>query len=179
VNSRLVRGLDYYNLTVYEWVTDHLGAQGTVCGGGRYDGLIELLGGKPTPACGFSIGANRVVELMGDNTPGPARGDCQIYLLHQGGQTLAVAMQAAEKLRDAGLSVILHAGESSLKSQMRRADASGARYAVIVGEQEAAAGSAAVKALRATDSQAEFAEQRTVALDLLASCLAEALRSEP
>jgi histidyl-tRNA synthetase len=178
INSRLVRGLDYYNLTVFEWVTDRLGAQGTVCGGGRYDGLIELLGGKPAPACGFSIGAERVIELMRDNGPDLTRPGCQVYLLHQGGQSLAVAMRAAERLRDAGLSVTLHAGESSLKSQMRRADASGARYAVIVGEQEAAAEAAAVKALRATDPQAAFAQQRTVALDSLAACLAEAMRSE-
>jgi histidyl-tRNA synthetase len=178
INSRLVRGLDYYNLTVFEWVSDRLGAQGTVCGGGRYDGLIELLGGKPAPACGFSIGAERVIDLMRDNAADLTRPVCQVYLLHQGGQTLAVAMRAAERLRDAGLKVILHAGESSLKSQMKRADASGARYAVIVGEQEAAADVAAVKALRASDPQAAFAQQRTVALDSLASCLNEAIRSE-
>jgi len=179
INPRLVRGLDYYNLTVFEWVTDRLGAQGTVCGGGRYDGLIELLGGKPAPACGFSIGAERVIELMRDNTPGGAvRPDCEVYVLHQGGQTLAVALRAAERLRDAGLRVILHAGDSSLKSQMKRADASGARYAVIVGEQEAAAETAAVKDLRATDPQAEFAQQRTVALGLLASCLAQAVERQ-
>jgi histidyl-tRNA synthetase len=178
INSRLVRGLDYYNLTVFEWVSDRLGAQGTVCGGGRYDGLIELLGGKPAPACGFSIGAERVIDLMRDNAADLTRPVCQVYLLHQGGQTLVVAMRAAERLRDAGLKVILHAGESSLKSQMKRADASGARYAVIVGEQEAAADVAAVKALRASDPQAAFAQQRTVALDSLASCLNEAIRSE-
>ena len=178
INSRLVRGLDYYNLTVFEWVSDRLGAQGTVCGGGRYDGLIELLGGKPAPACGFSIGAERVIDLMRDNAADLPPPVCQVYLLHQGGQTLAVAMRAAERLRDAGLKVILHAGESSLKSQMKRADASGARYAVIVGEQEAAADVAAVKALRASDPQAAFAQQRTVALDSLASCLNEAIRSE-
>jgi histidyl-tRNA synthetase len=171
INHRLVRGLDYYNLTVFEWVTDQLGAQGTVCGGGRYDGLIELLGGKSTPACGFSIGIERVIELMSDNAASSAPPECQIYLLHQGGATYEPAMRAAERLRDAGLSVILHAGESSMKSQMKRADASGARYAVIIGEQEAAGSTAAVKALRATGPADAFAQQEQVALDLLAPTL--------
>ena len=172
INPRLVRGLDYYNLTVFEWVTDRLGAQGTVCGGGRYDGLIELLGGKAAPACGFSIGIERVIELMRDNPGSGARPECDVYVLHQGGDTYEPAMGAAERLRDAGLNVILHAGGSSLKSQMKRADASGARYAVIVGEQEAAASTAGVKALRAADAAAEFAQQKAVALDLLAPTLA-------
>jgi histidyl-tRNA synthetase len=178
INARLVRGLDYYNLTVYEWVTDQLGSQGTVCGGGRYDGLIEQLGGKSAPACGFSIGAERVIELMRDNAGGSTRPDCQVYVLHQGAGTFEMALRAAERLRDAGLDVILHAGESSLKSQMKRADASGASYAVIVGEQEAAAEAAAVKALRATDPKADFAQQRAIALDLLAPTLAKAIRGE-
>lgn len=173
INPRLVRGLDYYNLTVFEWVTDQLGAQGTICGGGRYDGLVELLGGKPTPACGFSIGIERVIELMRDNAPSAMRAGCQVYVLHQGGGTYEVAMRAAERLRDAGLDVILHAGDSSLKSQMKRADASGASYAVIVGEREAAESVAAVKALRATDGAGEFAQQLDVALDLLAPKLAK------
>jgi len=172
INPRLVRGLDYYNLTVFEWVTDQLGAQGTICGGGRYDGLVELLGGKPTPACGFSIGIERVIELMRDNAPSASRTDCQVYVLHQGGGTYEAAMRAAERLRDAGLEVILHAGDSSLKSQMKRADASGASYAVIVGEREAAESVAAVKALRASDAEGEFAQQQDVAMDLLAPTLA-------
>jgi histidyl-tRNA synthetase len=176
VNPRLVRGLDYYNLTVFEWVTDRLGAQGTVCGGGRYDGLIELLGGKPAPACGFSIGIERVIELMRDNAAAGARPECEVYVLHQGGATLVPALQAAERLRDAGLAVILHAGEASLKSQMKRADASGAMYAVIVGEREAAESVAAVKALRATDPAAEFAQQQSVALDRLGPALANVVR---
>jgi histidyl-tRNA synthetase len=173
INPRLVRGLDYYNLTVFEWVTDQLGAQGTICGGGRYDGLVELLGGKPTPACGFSIGIERVIELMRDNAPSANRADCQVYVLHQGGGTYEAAMRAAERLRDAGLEVVLHAGDSSLKSQMKRADASGASYAVIVGEREAAESVAAVKALRATDAEGEFARQQDVAVDLLAPTLAK------
>src|SRR6267378_2945761 len=157
VNPRLVRGLDYYNLTVFEWVSDRLGAQGTLCGGGRYDGLIEL---------------------MGDNAGASARPDCEVYVLHQGGATFEPAMRAAERLRDCGLDVILHAGEASLKAQMKRADASGARYAVIVGEQEAAESVAAVKALRTSDQADEFAQQQTVALDLLAPTLAKLLRPD-
>ncbi|HUD26950.1 MAG TPA: histidine--tRNA ligase [Burkholderiaceae bacterium] len=176
VNPRLVRGLDYYNLTVFEWVTDQLGAQGTICGGGRYDGLIELLGGKAAPACGFSIGIERVIELMGDNPVAGPRPECQVYVLHQGGATLELALQAAERLRDAGLVAILHAGEASLKSQMKRADASGAMYAVIVGEREAAESMATVKALRAADATAEFAQQQPVALDRLGPTLANAVR---
>lgn len=179
VNPQLVRGLDYYNLTVFEWVTERLGAQGTVCGGGRYDGLIELLGGKPAPACGFSIGANRVVELMGDNAGRVARPDCQVYVLHQGGATLEMAMRASERLRDAGVGVILHAGEASLKSQMKRADGSGARYAVIVGEREAGAAMVAVKDLRAADPQQAQDQQQTMALEALAPTLAKALHDNP
>jgi histidyl-tRNA synthetase len=178
VNPRLVRGLDYYNLTVFEWVSDRLGAQGTLCGGGRYDGLIELLGGKAAPACGFSVGIERVIELMRDNAGASARPDCEVYVLHQGGATFEPAMRAAERLRDCGLDVILHAGEASLKAQMKRADASGARYAVIVGEQEAAESVAAVKALRTSDQADEFAQQQTVALDLLAPTLAKLLRPD-
>jgi histidyl-tRNA synthetase len=178
VNPRLVRGLDYYNLTVFEWVTDRLGAQGTICGGGRYDGLVELLGGKPTPACGFSIGIERVVELMGDDAARSVRAGCQIYVLHQGGATFEAALQLAERLRDAGLAVVLHAGEASLKSQMKRADSSGAGYAVIVGEREAAESTASVKALRAADAGARFAQQQTIAVDQLAAMLSQAVRIE-
>jgi histidyl-tRNA synthetase len=178
VNPRLVRGLDYYNLTVFEWVSDRLGAQGTVCGGGRYDGLIELLGGKPAPACGFSLGIERVIELMRDNADSNERPDCQVYVLHRGGATFDAAIRAAERLRDGGLHVILHAGEASLKAQMKRADASGARYAVIVGEREAAESVAGVKALRTSDQADEFGQQQTVALDLLAPTLAKLLRPD-
>ena len=175
VNPRLVRGLDYYNLTVFEWVTDRLGAQGTICGGGRYDGLVELLGGKPAPACGFSIGIDRVIELMRDNASGASDPLCQVYVLHQGAGTYEIALQAAERLRDCGLRVILHCGEGSLKSQMKRADASGARFGVIVGEQEAAQSTAAIKDLRftgATSADGDTGRQRAVPLEQLAPTLA-------
>ena len=172
VNPRLVRGLDYYNLTVYEWISDRLGAQGTICGGGRYDPLIEMLGGRPAPACGFAIGVERVIELLRENRPTGGQAVCDVYVLHQGGATYTSALSAAEQLRDAGLDVILHAGEASLKAQMKRADASGAEYAVIVGEAEAAEGRAMVKALRAADTSAPFAQQRPLELAELGETLA-------
>jgi histidyl-tRNA synthetase len=164
VNPRLVRGLDYYNLTVFEWITDALGAQGTICGGGRYDPLIERLGGKPTPACGYAIGVARVIELLRETANAHAGAGTDVYIVHQGGATAERAFLLAESIRDRGLDVICHAGEGSLKSQMKRADTSGAEYAVIVGESEVAAGAAAVKALRAPDPEAPFAEQRIVPL---------------
>jgi len=175
INPRLVRGLDYYNLTVYEWITDRLGAQGTICGGGRYDPLIEMLGGRPAPACGFAIGVERVIELLRETGQQVGQAACDVYVLHQGGATFLAALSAAERLRDAGLEVILHAGEGGLKSQMKRADASGAQYAVIVGEAEAAQGAAMVKALRAADAAVPFAQQRAVTLAELGDTLAAAL----
>jgi len=176
INPRLVRGMDYYNLTVFEWVTDRLGAQGTICGGGRYDGLFELLGGKPTPACGFSIGVERVLELMG--TAGVDSAASDVYVLHQGGATFDLALGAAERLRDAGLDVILHAGEASFKSQMKKADASGAEFAVIIGVDELAAGAATVKALRAGPVAAAFGEQQRVPLGEVAGRLVDALSAD-
>ena len=175
VNPRMVRGLDYYNLTVFEWITDALGAQGTVCGGGRYDPLIERMGGKPTPGIGFGMGIERVIELIKDTGAVDVAAGCDAYVLHQGGATQTRAFIVAEQLRDAGLDVILHAGEASLKSQMKRADASGAEYAVIIGAAELAAGTAAVKALRAGDAAAPFAQQQTLALAGLGEALVAAM----
>ena len=174
VNPRMVRGLDYYSLTVFEWITDALGAQGTLCGGGRYDPLIERMGGKPTPGIGFGLGIERVIELLRETESVDVKSTTDVYVLHQGGSTRTRAFLLAEQLRDAGLDVILHAGEASMKSQMKKADASGAEYAVIVGEEEAARDAAAVKALRAGASAA-FAEQRIVPLDRIADALVEAL----
>ena len=147
VNPRLVRGLDYYNRTVFEWVTDALGAQGTVAGGGRYDGLFEALGGKPTPACGFAIGVERMILLLQEQgTLHAAAPDA--YIVHAGERAGVLARRVAETLRDHGAAVVLHAGGGSFKSQMKKADASGARLAVIVGDDEAAAGTVAIKTLR-------------------------------
>lgn len=166
LNPRLVRGLDYYNLTVFEWVTDRLGAQGTVCGGGRYDGLIELLGGKPSPAVGFAIGMERLLDLWTQTVaPAPAP-ECQVYVIHQGDAAQRKAAQVAEALRDAGLRVIVHAGSSGFKSQFKRADASGAGVAVIIGQDELDSGSASVKWLRES-LIADQPQQETVPFDRL------------
>jgi len=175
INPRMVRGLDYYNLTVFEWITDALGAQGTICGGGRYDPLIERMGGKPTPGIGFGMGIERVIELLRESGAVSAAAGTDVYVLHQGGATRQLAFLLAERLRDAGLDVVLHAGDASLKSQMKKANASGAEYAVIVGEAEAAANSATVKALRATGPASPYSEQRIVALDQIPDALVDAL----
>jgi len=151
VNPRLVRGLDYYNLTVFEWVSDGLGAQGTVCAGGRYDGLLEQIGGKAAPACGFAMGIERLLALLAD--PGE-RASPDVYLVNQGELAERFAFRVAEALRDAGFSVVQHCGSASFKSQMKKADGSGAPVAVIVGDEEAQAGEAGVKALR--EERAQF-----------------------
>lgn len=170
INPRLVRGLDYYNLTVFEWITDELGSQGTLCGGGRYDTLLERLGGKPTPAIGFAIGIERVIECLTQSGHVDTSAHTDVYVVHQGGATATRAFLTAEQLRDAGLDVIFHAGEGSLKSQMKRADASGAEFAVIIGEAEMASDSASVKNLRGPAGVAR-PEQRIVPLHLLADTL--------
>ena len=165
LNPRMVRGLDYYNLTVFEWVTDKLGAQATVCGGGRYDGLIELLGGKPAPAVGFAIGIERLMDLWGQYQPEVPVPECSVYFVHQGDACQRKAALLAEGLRDAGVSAIVHAGSGSFKSQFKRADASGAQIAVILGGDELAAGVASVKMLRA--DQYDALSQQQVPLDNL------------
>jgi histidyl-tRNA synthetase len=159
IDPRLVRGLDYYNLTVFEWITDRLGAQGTVCGGGRYDGLIEQIGGKPAPATGFAMGVERLVALMQKEAPGGAA-TVDVYVVNQGEAALRFAFRAAERLRDCGLAVIQHCGGGSFKSQLKRADASGAAIAVIIGDDEAAAGEVTLKPLREERGQSRVALER-------------------
>jgi len=166
VNPGLVRGLDYYNLTVFEWVTDRLGAQGTVCAGGRYDGLVESLGGRPTPACGFALGVERLLELVRAAGGEPRPVSPEVYLVHQGAAATRLAFRVAEGLRDSALDVVLDCAGGSFKAQMKRADASGARYAVIIGDDEAGAGEVTLKFLRE-----EGMEQRRVAVDELADDL--------
>ncbi|MDH0739067.1 histidine--tRNA ligase [Achromobacter spanius] len=167
LNPRLVRGLDYYNLTVFEWVTDRLGSQGTVCGGGRYDGLIELLGGKPAPAVGFAIGMERLLDLWEQSVQLDVPAECDVYVVHQGEEAQRLAASVGETLRDAGLSVIVHAGSAGFKSQFKRADASGARVAVILGADEVTSQTASVKYLRA-DAQGDNAQQQVPLADLAA-----------
>jgi histidyl-tRNA synthetase len=152
LNPRLVRGLDYYNGAVYEWTSSRLGAQNAVCAGGRYDGLIEQLGGKPAPACGFAMGIERLLVLVKDGARAAAHAP-EVYLLRQGEAAERFGARVAEALRDAGLDVILHCGGGNFKSQMRKADASGARVAVIVGDDEAAANVVSVKPLRTAAEQ--------------------------
>jgi histidyl-tRNA synthetase len=153
VNPRLVRGLDYYNLTVFEWISGRLGSQGTVCGGGRYDGLFALIGGKPAPAAGFAMGNERLIALLEQAQAPLERRLPDAYLVFQGAGTLEYAFTLAERLRESGCGVILHAGGGSFKSQMRKADASAARYAVIVGEDELQAGEVTLKPLRVEAGQ--------------------------
>ncbi len=152
VNHRLVRGLDYYNRTVFEWVTTKLGAQGTIAGGGRYDTLVERLGGKPTTACGFAIGLERVFLLMQEYGI-TADGALDVYLVNVGDAAQKQAFRVAETLREQGLSVVLHAGGGSFKSQMKKADRSGACYAAILGDDEVAASEISLKPLLASGEQ--------------------------
>ena len=164
INPRLVRGLDYYNLTVFEWVTDRLGAQGTVCAGGRYDGLVEQLGGKPAPACGFAMGVERLMALWREAFHELPREIPDVYVMHQGERAPRAAFGVAEELRSAGFDVVLHCGGGSFKSQMKRADASGALLAAIIGDEEVDAGEVSLKPLREALAQqrvprAELAER--------------------
>ena len=162
VNPRLVRGLDYYNLTVFEWVDDRLGAQNAICSGGRYDGLFEQLGGKATPGCGFGVGAERVLLLLKDAKIPAATPD--VYLVRQGAAAERYGARMAEQLRDAGLAVVLNCGGGNFKSQMKKADASGARFAVIVGDDEAGAGVVSVKPLREAGDQKRVGVADAIAL---------------
>lgn len=165
INTRLVRGLDYYNRTVFEWVTDKLGAQGTVCAGGRFDGLIEQLGGKPAPACGFAMGIERLLALLEAEGIKPELRAPDVYLVHAGEQAAAWAWQVARGLREKKVSVLMHAGGGSFKSQMKKADGSGARFAAIIGDNEAAEKKLSLKPLR------EEAEQAVVSIDEAADIL--------
>ena len=171
VNPRLVRGLDYYSRTVFEWVTDALGSQGAVCSGGRYDALVEKLGGRPTPAIGWAMGLERFValyEACGGKAPA---GDADVYVVAVGDGALARAMTLAEELRDkiAGVRIELNLGGGSFKSQLKRADKSSAEYAVILGEQELADGRAGLKPLRSAE------DQNSIAFEELAETLAARL----
>ena len=162
VNPNIVRGLDYYNETVFEWITTTLGSQGTVCGGGRYDGLVEQLGGKPSPGIGFAMGLDRLSLMLAEKMESLKEAD--IYLVSQGNAARATALRLAESLRDqlSGKKVIVHCGEGKFKSQMKKADASGADLALVLGEDEVAAGTVSIKSLR------EGGEQSTISQETLA-----------
>ncbi|HEA53429.1 hypothetical protein LCGC14_1684910 [marine sediment metagenome] len=173
VNPSLVRGLDYYGKTVFEWVTDSLGAQGTICAGGRYDGLVEQLGGKPTCAVGFAMGLERLILLLDTLglTPEDANSNADIYVTAMGESAEAPAMALAEHLRNEleGRVVVSHCGGGSFKSQMKKADKSGARYAIILGNNELEHATAGLKPLRSDEDQVSVAQKD------LAMVLAKAL----
>lgn len=175
VNPALVRGLDYYGKTVFEWITDSLGAQGTVCAGGRYDGLVEQLGGKPTKAVGFAMGLERLILLLEtlELVPDYVNNHADVYVTAMGDKVIAPAMAIAEELRSAlpGSVVVTHCGGGSFKSQMKKADRSGARYAVILGENELASGNVGLKPLRDDEPQQDIARSELV--QALASRLAQ------
>jgi len=165
VNPCLVRGLDYYGRTVFEWVTDRLGAQGTVCAGGRFDGLVTQLGGRPTPAIGFAMGLERLTALLERERLPLHRYRPQIYIVRVGEAAQPAGMLLAERLRDAlpALRLQLHCGGGSFKSQMKKADRSGASLALILGEEEAAGGQVQVKYLRETRPQEQMAQEAVAA----------------
>ena len=166
INDRVVRGLDYYNDVVYEWTTTRLGAQGTVCAGGRYDGLIEQIGGKPAPACGFAMGIERLLALLYEaQVSVPARA-ADAYLVHCGESATRFAWNVAESLRSRGLSVVLHCGGGSFKSQMKRADASGARFALIIGDVEAGRRVVSLKPMREAGEQVQVDAEQAAAIIL-------------
>jgi histidyl-tRNA synthetase len=171
VNPRLVRGLDYYNRTVFEWVTDALGSQGAVCSGGRYDGLVEKLGGRATPAVGWAMGMERFVALYEECSGETPAADADVYLVAVGDAALRQAFVIAEELRDgiAGIRVDLNLGGGSFKSQLKRADKSNATYALILGDQEIAESKIGLKPLRSTE------DQISVAMHELAATLAARL----
>ena len=171
VNPRLVRGLDYYSRTVFEWVTDQLGAQGAVCSGGRYDGLVEQLGGKPTQAVGWAIGLERLIALCEERGCVPVLEHPHVYLVLAGEGALKPGFVLAESLRDElpDVRIELNCGGGSFKSQFKRADKSGARFAVVLGDEELAQGTVGIKPLRGDG------EQQTVPLADLAVSLRQAL----
>ncbi len=172
VNPRLVRGLDYYNRSVFEWVTDALGSQGAVCAGGRYDGLVEKLGGRATPAIGWAMGVERLVELFEECGGIAPDLNADVYVVAVGDAALARGFEIAEGLREAidGVRIDLNLGGGSFKSQLKRADKSGAEFAVILGDQEVAENRAGLKPLRTDEDQIE------VNMDQLAQELSGRLR---
>ena len=160
LNPRLVRGLDYYSHTVFEWVTTTLGAQGTVCAGGRYDGLVAQLGGRPSTAAGFAMGCERIISMLIDQDLANKANPCDVYMLVRGEKTVRVAQKLSESLRSQNpqLSMLVHSGGGSFKSQMKKADRSGAKIALILGESEIESGTVSIKFLREETDQIEIAQ---------------------
>ncbi len=165
INPRLVRGLDYYGRTVFEWITDQLGAQGTVCAGGRYDGLVESHGARPTPAVGFAIGMERIIELVNDDVIQDVQNP-HVYIIVTGDNLTKAAILFSEKLRKSinKMRVITHFGSGGIKSQFKKADKSGARYALIIGDEEIANGMVSIKDLRVDEAQLMLNENELIDL---------------
>ncbi len=174
VNSRLVRGIDYYNRTVFEWITDELGAQGTICAGGRYDGLVKQLGGRETPACGFGIGLDRLQLLIEEQKLDQSNNAPQAYFVIAGNEAELTGLSIAEKLRDSypDFRLQVNGGAGSFKSQLKRADNSGADYAFILGENEINENTINIKPLR---DGLKFSEQRSIAQSELSEFVREIL----
>lgn len=171
VNPKLVRGLDYYSHNVFEWITEDLGAQGTICAGGRYDKLVEMQGGKPTPATGFAMGVDRLVELIVDQDIWQPESQADVYLIKDKAIPAKVALALSEKIRQhvPELKMLVNMGEASFKSQFKKADKSGANFAIILGEAELAAGNYSVKALQ----DREFGQQQ-ISFEKMVSLLSSA-----
>ena len=160
VNPNIVRGLDYYNKTVFEWTTTTLGSQGTVCGGGRYDGLVEQLGGKSSPGVGFAIGLDRLSLMLAEKIKSSKEAD--VFVVSQGKAARATALRLAESIRDLllGKRIVVHCGDGKFKSQMKKADASGADLALVLGEDEVAAGTVGIKSLRGSGGQSTISQNK-------------------
>ena len=158
VNPNIVRGLDYYNKTVFEWITTTLGSQGTVCGGGRYDGLVEQLGGKPSPGVGFAMGIDRLSLMLAEKME--LSKDADVYVVSHGNAARATALRLAESIRDqlSGKKIVVHCGDGKFKSQMKKADASGADLALVLGEDEVATGTVGIKSLREGGAQSTISQ---------------------
>ena len=170
INPQLVRGLDYYNRTVFEWVTTRLGAQGTICAGGRYDGLVGQIsggqvGGKPVPATGFAMGVERLLALLLEDGMALPKAEVDVYVVHQGELASRLAVRVAEQLRDDRLRVLLHCGGGSFKSQMKKADASGAVVAVVIGDDEAQANEVSVKPMQGGEQKRMSAQNLVAAVN--------------
>ena len=160
INPRLVRGLDYYNRTVFEWITDRLGAQGTICAGGRYDDLVAQLGGRATPGVGFAMGLERILDLMQSGTAEPGSDTPRVYQVLVGDAAVKNGIKLAEQLRDKlpGIRLLMHCGGGSFKSQFKKADKSQAEYALILGDEEVAKNTVQIKPLRADTGQYEISQ---------------------
>ena len=175
INQRLVRGLDYYSKTVFEWVTDQLGAQGTVCAGGRYDGLVEQLGGKAAPAIGFAMGIERLCLLLEEtgSLPAELNANPDVYIVIAGDKAKLAAVKLAEQLRGdlPQVKIVSHCGGGSFKSQFKKADKSGAQIAIVIGDDEAEKRVANIKWLRSDEPK----EQVTIAVEQIGQLLTQEL----